>query len=240
MLGLRDERRRRRRQTRWTAFRWMLALGLIIAAGVFAYETGTRLAQSNVTSLEEQVRSLNDGVDALEVQIRAQAGQIASESARADEWHQRYQKEVPTGDMKHLFEAVQAKLAQGVTAERLRFVVEQTEKRHCDQQSQVKRVGVRTPLSAGAKTAASLANGTISLTLSGASSRDAAGNPSAWFDPSQPVTMRLARPGGKSLETAGTLPLRPLLVAGDREYRLSIVPGARGFAQVTVERCRFP
>jgi hypothetical protein len=74
----------------------------------------------------------------------------------------------------------------------------------------------------------------------GARARDAAGNPQAWFDPSQPVTVRLARLGGKSLDATGALPLHRSMVDGDREYRLSIVAAPRGFAQVTLERCRFP
>jgi hypothetical protein len=99
---------------------------------------------------------------------------------------------------------------------------------------------VRTPLADGTERLAAFANGSMTLSLSGASARDAAGNPQTWFDPSQPVTVRLARLGGKSLDATGALPLHRSMVDGDREYRLSIVAAPRGFAQVTLERCRFP
>jgi hypothetical protein len=241
MLGLRDERRRRRRRVRWRVFRWLLVLGFITAAGALAYETGARVAQRTVTDLDDQIRSLTLKVDELETRSQAQTAQIAAEAARADEWQQRYRQDVPVGEVKQLFEAVQAKLGQGVTAERLRFVVEQIERRRaCEQGPQVKRVLVRTPLADGTERLAAFANGSMTLSLSGASARDAAGNPQAWFDPSQPVTVRLARLGGKSLDATGALPLHRSMVDGDREYRLNIVAAPRGFAQVTLERCRFP
>lgn len=241
MLGLRDERRRRRRRVRWRMFRWLLVLGFITAAGALAYETGRRVAQRTVTDLDDQIRSLTLKVDELETRSQAQTAQIAAEAARADEWQQRYRQDVPAGEVKQLFEAVQAKLGQGVTAERLRFVVEQIERRRdCEQGPQVKRVLVRTPLTDGSKRPAAFANGSMTLSLSGASARDAAGNPQTWFDPSQPVTVHLARLGGKSLDATGALPLHRSMVDGDREYRLSIVAAPRGFAQVALERCRFP
>jgi outer membrane murein-binding lipoprotein Lpp len=241
MLGLRDERRRRRRRVRWRVFRWLLVLGFIAAAVGLAYETGARVAQRTVTDLNDQIRSLTLKVDELETQSQAQTAQIAAAAARADEWQQRYRQDVPAGEVKQLFEAVQVKLGQGVTAERLRFVVEQIERqRACEQGPQVKRVLVRTPLEDGTERPAAFTNGSMTLSLSGASARDAAGNPQAWFDPSQPVTARLTRRGGKSLDATGALPLHRSMVDGDREYRLSIVAAPRGFAQVTLERCRFP
>ena len=52
-LGFRDERRRRRRRVRRALLRGLLALGLIFAAGIYAYQTGARLAEKSVAGRDE-------------------------------------------------------------------------------------------------------------------------------------------------------------------------------------------
>jgi cell division protein FtsB len=240
-MGFRDDRRRRRRRFQFALLRWLLALAAIVGAGVYAYQTGVRLAEKGVVSRDEQIRSLGARVDELQAQAQTHRAELAAERARADDWRQRYERDVATGEVKGLFDLVQAKLAAGVDAQRLRWVLERTgPKRDCDPRPQVRRVAVQTPISRGPAVPAAFAGGAVGVSLLGASARDAAGNPEAWFDPKQPVTIRLTRPGGKPTETQGLLPQQQSLIEGDREYRLAVVVGSRGFAQVSVERCRFP
>lgn len=239
-LGLRDGRRRRRQQVRWAILRWLLALALLIGAGVYAYQTGSRLAERNVESLQDQVRRLEGEVSQLSEQARVQGAQLAAERARAEDWRLRYEQVVPSGETKALVELIQAKAAEGLTLERLRFVVDRTPaKRECDKTAQIRNVLVQTPISR-AVAPAIFAGGGVRMVLSGASARDGANKPEAWFDPQQPITVRFTWPDGRTAETSGMLPLSPSSVEGDREYRFRIAPGARGFAQVTLERCRFP
>lgn len=239
-LGFREDRRRRKRQARATLLRWLLALALIVAAGAYAYETGSRLAARQVTALQQQVDGLTARIGELETQNRAQQAELAGERARTEEWQRRYQAEVPAGPSKDLFDAIQGKIAQGVSPERLRSVVEHTQAtQDCEPRPQVKRVAVDTPLS-GRTRPSTFANGSISVHVTGVSARDGAGNPEAWFDARQPVTARWTWPGGRTSEASGLLPLNAVTVQGDREYRFGIVSRARGFAQVTLEVCRFP
>ena len=240
-LGLREERRRRRRHFHGRIVRWLLALALIAAAGAYAYQTGTRLAEIDVARLEERVAALTARTEELEAQIQTQNVEIIAQRAAAEQWHQRYEREVPGGEAKKLFDLLQAKLLRGVTFDRLRTVVEQTEnRRDCDQKPQARRVPVLTAPARQAKAAASIAGTPLSLTLTGVAARNGNGKPEAWFDPAQPVTVRMALSGGRTAEQQGQLPLHPSIIEGDREYRVSVAAGARGFAQVTIERCRFP
>jgi hypothetical protein len=241
-LGLREDRRRRRQRARWAARRWLIAFAAIGAAGAYAYQTGSRLAARNVAALEQQVGRLDSTIAELGTRAAAQAAEIAAERSRVEDWRQRYAQDVPTGEAKALFEALQAKMAQGVTADRLRFVIERTENpRDCDQSPQVRRIAVQTPIAGGTRSGtAAFAGGSVAVVLAGVSARNTGGSPEAWFDPTQPVSARFSWPEGKTTEAAGPLPLRPSMVHGDREYRFSITAGRRGFAHVALQRCRFP
>ncbi|MBK8175178.1 MAG: hypothetical protein IPK66_07905 [Rhodospirillales bacterium] len=240
-LGFREDRRRRRRRSRVILFRWILALGLILAAGAYAYQTGTRIAERNVISLEQQNTELRGTLEDLKAQTEAQAQKIAAEKATASDWQARYEKDVPTGQIKDIFDLVQDKLSNGVAADRLQSVIQQIEnRRSCDKQQQIKRIHVQTPIGSGGASSTSFSNGAISVAVSGASARNAAGNPEAWFDPAAPVTVRLTRPGGKSVEATGPLPLHPAIVAGEWEYRFTLDAGPRGLVQIFMERCQFP
>lgn len=220
--------------------RWIVAIAAIVAAGAYAYQTGSRLASRNIASLEQQLADSTSKNADLDAQLQAQREQQAGDKAQADEWRERYQRDVATGEIKGLFDLVRSKLDQGVTPDRLRFILEQTEnKRDCDPKPQIKRLQVQTPLSRGQRAQAAFTDG-VTITITGASARDTAGNPEAWFDPSQPVVVRLLGPQNKSNELTGPLPLHPSLLAGDHEYRFAVVSGPRGFAEVSMQRCRFP
>lgn len=77
-LGLHESRWRRRRTFRWRVIKALLVLALLLAAGLFAYETGSMLAQIPVRSLEQQVARLNQDIEALR-----QANAELTASARA-------------------------------------------------------------------------------------------------------------------------------------------------------------
>ncbi len=61
-IGLGDHRRRRRRQFRWAAFKWLIGLALIAGAGAYAYQSGARLANARIDPLEHQVSTLEASV----------------------------------------------------------------------------------------------------------------------------------------------------------------------------------
>ena len=187
-LGLREERRRRRRQFHGRIVLWLLALAVIAVAGAYAYQTGARLAEVDVAKLEERVAALTAQTEELEAQVQTQNVEVIAQRAAVEQWQQRFEREVPGGNGKVLFDLVQAKLLQGVTSERLRAVVEQTEnRRDCDQKPQAKQIPVQTPVARTVKTPPPSAASPLAITLTGISARDAAGKPEAWFDPAQPV-----------------------------------------------------
>lgn len=238
-LGLRDDRRRRRRRFQYALLRWLLAAGAIVGAGMFAYNQGTALAERGVAARDERIRALSVQIDKLRATTEAQADEVAVQRGRAEEWRQRYEHDVATGETRELFDLVQNKLAQGVDAARLRWVLERTEaRRDCDARPQVKRVLVQTPLSGKSRATTSL--GGVDVVIAGISARSATGAPEAWFDAVQPVTVTVTPRGGRSASTSGVLPITYALLDSGQEHRFTITTAARGFAQISLERCRFP
>jgi len=239
--GLREERKRRRRQFRWSVFKWGLAFCVIAAAGVYAYQSGSRLAEAEVERLQREIASLSSTVAELERQNSEQQSAIAAERKRAEDWRQRYDKDVPAGEIKELFDLVQEKLSAGVAADRMRFVIGAAEnQRECDEAPVTKRFLVKTPLYQGQDDSVGFADGAITVTAFGAPEKDASGNPEAWFDPAEPLTVRITHIGGKVSEFSGKLPLHPSVVLGDSEYRFTVVASSRGFVKVSGDKCKYP
>ena len=240
-LGLRDSRTRRRRQLRWRILKTVFFLAAAIAAGVVAYQGGSLLARQEVLQLEKQVTELENDVISLQRQSDDLLADAQDAKRRESEWRVRYEKEVPQGEVQALFKALQQKLGDGVSVERLAFVIDAARNQQaCDEETATKRFIVKTPYSGGGNDSISFDRKTVTVTASGEPATDAAGNPQGWFDPAKPITMRFTEIGGRDSEHQGLLPLHHAMVIGEQELRFTVLPGDRGFVTVTRERCAYP
>lgn len=239
-LGFRDQKEASRRK--WRLFRLLFTTAVLLALGVFAYQTGKVLAKREVISLRLEVDRQAAEIVALgdeNAELRRQTE--AAGLAEAD-WRKRYETEVPTGKSRELFALIQDQLGKGADPGRIEFLVgTAANKQSCDAVPVTKRFLVRTPLYDGANDASTFADRTIVVVALGESATDAEGNPEAWFDPAKPVVLRFVEPGGGGTEATGLLPLHHSVVRGDSEYRFAITAAERrGFVSVTAERCAFP
>lgn len=241
-LGLQEGRRRRQHQRRVALIKWLLILMLLFGAGAFAYATGSKLARVEVERLEENVSDLNAQLDDLRGEKAALQKELGETEEALTTWKQRYESEVPRGHPAELLDLVKQRLANGMAAERLTFVIQQAQtEASCDLGPITRRFLVRTPLSRGAADSVSFADNTITLTATGISATDAQGRPEAWFDPAEAIEVTIRRPGGQAQSVKGSPPLHPAIVAGGHEHRFSIVRGDRtGFVKATWQRCDYP
>jgi outer membrane murein-binding lipoprotein Lpp len=240
-LGLHDTRSRRRRGVQWFFMKAFLAVLFVLVLGLFAYEGGSMLARLDVVRLEDQVVDLNDSVNSLEARNSELQAAAEAAQARAAGWQDRYEREVPNGPSKALFEQVQDRLTAGVEPERLAFLIRAASaKKACDGVPSTKRFLVKTPLYQGANDAVSFAQNTLTVTAEGATSTDANGNRENWFDSAQAVTLRFTTVGGETSVASGILPLHYSVVLGDSEHRFSVLAGDTGFVKITGTRCAFP
>ena len=241
-LGLHDSHGRRRRQARRAQIRWLLGLGAIIATGVAAYHTGSSLAEREVAELTQESAGLIERIEALQREnTELQAGLILKER-RLKDAELRYERDVPSGELAALMGRVREKVAAGVDRDRLAFLIDSAGKpRKCDSKPVTKRFVVRTPITRSANDSVSFAKNAITITALGESALNAEGKVEAWFDPAQPVTLRLVQLGGKTAVRKGKLPIHTSVVVKDKEYLYSVVEGAqRGFVEITGDRCNYP
>lgn len=235
-LGFHEQRKRRQKLRRaWLQILWWtLVAGIAVGIGYVAYDSGTTLARQDVTRLERQLALI-------EAENTDLKGDIEAALALEKTIEEHYGRKAPPGAARKLVNLVRDRLAAGVSTERLAFVIQaaQNEER-CDEDTSTRRFMARTQLAEGANDTVSFANNRIVVTASGAAAIDSAGNPEAWFNPAKPITVRFAVAGGAASEAAGVLPLHPSVVTGNSEYRFNLVAGARGFINVTGQRCDYP
>ncbi len=240
-LGLRERRSQRRRQIRLRLLKWSAALAAIVIAGVYAYETGSRLAEREVARLQEQIADLSARIQQLEQDNLQLAEAARSAKGTVEVWQQRYRQDIPTGELKALYDTIREKLAGGVDTARLAFILKQASRKgDCNEAVESKRFYVKTPLYNGGNDTVGFANSAIVVTAQGSASVDGSGKQIVRYDPAQPVVVRFALLGGETSEASGLLPLHHAMVIGDEEYRFSVVAGEPGMVNVTAGRCPFP
>jgi cell division protein FtsB len=241
-LGLHESARRRRRQRQWATLRVFLIVALLAGLGWFSYVIGQEFATAEVEALRQQLTEARDRTADLERENARLAGEAATIRQTAGNWRERYENDVPSGEMAALLSLARQRLAEGLSPARLAFVVGNArEPKACSDEPVTKRFLVRTPIYRGANDSVSFADGLITLSASGEAATDANGRPEAWFDTAQPIRIQVDRAGGERQIFDGELPLSFAIIRQDTEHRFAARPGERrGFLQVTEQRCPYP
>jgi hypothetical protein len=242
-LGMAERQARARRRVIWTVVKWTAALALVLVAGLFAYETGTSLAEIDVRKKNDKIAELTTQLQTLQTENAGLRAQTTQAQQQAKEWEQRYKTDMPSGDSKALLDLANRKLGEGVDMARLTFLINASSNpRVCDEKPETKHLQVKTPIGkTGKEASTSFADRKITVTADGQPALDDKGQKESWFDPAQPITVHFAPLAGQVVEASGVVPLQHQMVIGDSEFRFSIdVDERKGFATVTGERCNFP
>lgn len=226
--------------------RWGLSLLLAACAlaGAFWFgrEVGGFEQAARVRALDEQLSLIEERSRQAD-RLRAEAEQrLVVEEIRAAASVAELEARVPQGELEILVDLLRARMDQGVPPERLRFVVEQAQReRRCRDGIIQRRLAPRlpeevTPL----QTIAFLDNRiTVSATATAAIAEN--GAPEPWFDPSQPVQIRVLRIGGGIELVEGVLPLGHSVVADGREHRFGFASSAKkGLIELALQDCAYP
>ncbi len=241
-LGLRESRLRQRRRRRLAILKWSVLFLVFVALGLWAYESGSALAEQEVLDLRQEIGRLTETVSELRRDRAALIAQLEASRQREEDWARRYAEDVPTGKGKEIYGLVQERLVAGVDPDRLAFVVRAADNEdECDGKPVTKRFILPTPGHKDGNDSVGFADGAIRITGQGEAATDGRGGRYGWFDPARPVTIHFTHLGGKSSEVTGKLPLYHTVVKGSSEYRFTVVAGEqRGFVYVTGDRCAYP
>jgi hypothetical protein len=240
-LGSDDYGARYRRRRARNTVRTVIYICLLIITGMLSYDAGMDAAEQPVVELRREI----DRVETEKRDLMRTMGDLSIEVEKARSQTRlleaQYKREIPDTLTRQLVGALREKLSEGVTAERLAFVMRETNnKRACDDKPATKRFMVSTPLYKGPAGAVTFFDNAVTVTGTGDSARDSTGNPEAWFDPAKPIAVEFVHVEGGDGKATGALPLHHSLVVNDTEYRFSITQGPQGFVYIAGDRCKFP
>ncbi len=232
-------RRSRRGQYDWQIWRKLFKFTTLVAAlgasGFYGYQVGQRLADEDLAAARGEIERLSVSESGHQETVARLQSELDEHKKRADELAVRYAEVAPSEEMRELIAGLRAKLGGGLDARRLAFVIANAEPpTRCGGES-TKRFMVKTAKFDGAATWVRFAD-LITVTAEGVGGADGAEQA---FDPEKPVTVHFTAIGGKNSQVSGKLPLQHSMVVKGGEYRFTIAPGAKGFIEVTGDRCDY-
>ena len=168
-MSLYDSERRYRRRVWGGVIRFVLYVGVVLAAAMVSYEFGAEDIEGQRRMHQEQLLEFEQARAASEQESANLRVEVERAKLALDEWEKRYNADVPTGARRELLDLVNERLEAGVDPNRLAFFIKSAEdKRDCEE-VETKRFLVRTPLYNGANTSVTFANDAVAVTGSGES-----------------------------------------------------------------------
>jgi len=237
---------RKRRQRRQALLIGGLKLvgygGLLVLVSMSGYHVGISQNATEIARLRQDLEERRRANEALVERVATAEEEARRAEAQLERFERAYRANVPRGEVKELLERIEAKLAQGVPAERLGFVIgEAGGERSCDSGVETRRLEARTPITTQVDNSVTFADNRITVSGEGEPARDEDGVAETWFDPDAPVTLRFLTINGDISSVEGRLPMTHSIVLEGDEYRFSANRGeARGTIAVTAQRCDFP
>lgn len=239
-MSIYDSDRRYRRQMAGKLTRSVVYLLILGGVGLVSYQLGVEDLEAQKRQHEQVLQEINGRLGEMEQRVADQALQVRQALEKARMTEQRYAADVPRGTNRQLYDLMRARMADGLSVARLRFLIGSAQRERNCVDPDTRRFVVRTPVTSGPRSAASFGKDRITVTGQGASAKSDDGRPQAWFDPGKPVRLTFTAVGQPSTEHGGVLPFSHSVVLGEREFRFLIQAGRRGFVQITAEDCAYP
>lgn len=218
---------------------FLALMAFVLVSVLIGFWLGKQYGATQLISLKDEVESLSAERDLLQEKVTDLSAIAQTANMRFEQLQEEVKSIIPEGPMQSLVTLVREQLQEGMDPERLSFVIRSARPPTGCVDPETKRFVVNTPAYNGPKSFAAIADGLIEVYGSGASARNSKNLPEAWYDPAKKVKINFKH--NNKVETKrGTLPLRYSVVAGDREYRFTIEPGARSFAKVIFDSCAYP
>ena len=212
-----------------------------VCLGSLCFWLGRQHAAFQINSLKNETEEARNQLNTVQDQLTKLRAETQTANSRFDQLQQQYQQELPEdGPMRELVGLVRKQLDDGMSPERLSFVLRSARPpRNCTDPAS-KRFMVKTPAYTGPDSSASFGEGAVVISGIGTSSRNQKAEPQAWFDASQPVTVTFKTTDGQNEKKTSVLPIQYSLIAAGREYRFTLSEGEKSFVKVTYDSCDYP
>ena len=126
-IGLREGRRMAARAQRWILFKRLLLLAALLAVGVFAYETGASRTEHRIEGMEGRLAAQDADILRLEGENarldRRRLAAVQNEKAL----QARYDRDVPTGERKVLYDMLLERIDAGLDPDRITFLLREAD-----------------------------------------------------------------------------------------------------------------
>jgi len=220
--------------------RFFIFIMLLAALCIISYHWGAENVRSSEAAYKQQADKLQSERAALDQTITTLRADAQSADLRYQQLQEKYNEEVPTGDLKILTDILRKQLAAGIRADRLTYLIDSARPpRNCSPPT-TKRFVMGTSVYSGPHGNVAFANGAITVTGQGESAVGAANKQEAWYDPGKPVTITFQTTGGKDTVKTGLLPIQHSIILAAKEWRLTVAAGERSFITVTADSCDYP
>ncbi len=231
--------RRRRRRSAWRIIQVLLVLVAPLATFGVGYGVGDKLEDSTVAQYKTEIDELQMQLRRLQRERDGMIQQVTTAQANEQQWQQRYQADVPTGQRLDLMNLIDEQLRAGVDVGRLsRFIVAAAATRDCESPD-TKRFFIQTPSTPSARQAITFGGGAVTVTGDGAAAEGDNGGALAYFDQTKPITMTFTLIGGQRFEAQGVLPVHTSVLVGQDEMRFTVIENElRGYVQVSAAICK--
>ena len=228
--------RLRRRQIRRLLL-WVAAFAVLL----MSYQLGKMHSNAVKTTDIHTIEELSTAKSDMEKQVVSLKADLLTTQTKLDKLTQQYDADVGDKDLLALNQLIHDRLDNGVTMERLKQVIAATSNiRNCSAPD-TKRFIISTGTAVkGSVGKVSFGSGLIVITGEGATEVNARGGHETWYDPKQPVDITIAVNGGETVHKQGIMPIHYSVIQGGAEYRLTIAPGGRSYAEATADQCAYP
>jgi hypothetical protein len=247
-LGQYDFDERERRLAWLRILKIVVYVVVVISVGLFSYQYAIERVKGRESKRDQDLQALTQQNAELQVvaQQYLQASRTAEGHARTVE--ERLGKELPSGDRAKLLKLVDERLAAGIQADRLALLIRNARApTNCAVGETRHLVAATSARLRTSSRAMGFANGALTLTAEGEPVRDRKGNAEGWYDPAQPVTVKIApnakeptAAGVQEQTVSGVLPLNQTVIVGNHEYHFAFKVGTKSYIDVAVETCDFP
>lgn len=237
---LHDPQARYRKRSFERTKNFVLVVSLLIFTGVTSFWMGGLYAEETILALRKEIENYQGQLGEFEIALTEASADAQTAIIKYKDLEYAVSEVVTDGPMQELLVVLKEQLDKGASPKRLLAAVKSAQPLDDCSVPEVRRFVVSTPDYKGAQSVVEMAEGALKISASGVSSLSDTGAVQAWYDPSKAISVKFDIEGVGAEVKSGIMPIYKSVVIDDKEYRMSIEPGTKSFAQVRYDVCDLP